>query len=195
MDKIQEPKTTKALKPETMHFVRKLVDDFYNKNSFSLSNPDDNKDWQNIVDDLLSSAKSNQLEKRMIRTRDGKQDYLARYYLINERPKLRVTLHNVLLSDDAALHDHPWDYASLILTGGYYEDTVDGRKWWPPGSFRTNSAKSLHRLEVNPESGEVWTLFFMGEKEKDWGFLKENGTVQQWQEYLKEQTGIWYEDQ
>jgi hypothetical protein len=193
-DESKEPGTAETLKPETMAFVRGLVEDFYNEKEFQISTENNDK-WQEIVQDLITSAKSGKLEKKIIRTRDGEEDYLIRYYLINERPKLRVTLHNTLLSDDAALHDHPWHWASLMLTGGYYEDKPEGRKWWAPGSFRTNPPEALHRLEVKDGVGEVWTLFFMGEKEKDWGFLREDGSIQQWQQYLKDQTGVWHEDQ
>jgi hypothetical protein len=188
-----EPETTKVIKPETMAFVRGLVTDFYNGKTaqFAVETPE----WKAIVEDLINCAKSGHLEKKIIHTRDGKEEYLTRYYLINERPKLRVTLHHAHLSDDAALHNHPWHWASLMLKGGYHEDTPEGRKWWAPGSFRTNLPSALHRLEVNQEGGEVWTLFFMGEKEQDWGFIQQDGSIKQWQQYLKEQTGIWYEDQ
>jgi len=182
-----------VLQTETMDFVWSLVDDFYNKDAYQL-NVENNEKWNRIVEDLIGSAKSGSLEKKVIKTRDGKEDYLIRYYLINERPKLRVTLHNALLSDEGPVHNHPWPYASLILAGGYWENTPDGRKWWGPGSFRTNSASSLHRLEIDPSVGDVWTLFFMGEKEQDWGFLNENGNIEQWQEFLFRSRGIWYED-
>ena len=190
----KEPGTTTALRSDTMEFVWGLVDDFYNKKAFQL-NVENNESWDHLVQDLVNSAKSGALEKRIIKTRDGSEDYLIRYYLINERPKLRVTLHNPLLSDQGPWHNHPWGYASLILKGGYWENTPDGRKWWGAGSFRTNTADALHRLEVDPSVGEVWTLFFMGEKEQDWGFLNEDGNIEQWQKYLYRQRGVWYEDQ
>lgn len=193
VEETNEPSTTTVVNPETMEFVRGLVEDFYAGRTHQF--PVDSEKWNSIVTDLISCAKSGKLEQKVIRTRDGKEEYLLRYYLINERPKLRVTLHHALLSDDAALHNHPWHWASLMLTGGYHEDSPEGRKHWPPGSFRTSTPEALHRLEVSKDVGEVWTLFFMGEKEQDWGFLQKDGSIKQWQQYLKEQTGVWHEDQ
>jgi|SRR5882672_10112341 len=190
-----EPQTTDMLKPETVNFVRGLVDDFYGNKEFKIP-VENNEKWKNIVDDLISSAKSGKLGKKIILTRDGEEEYLIRYYLINERPKLRVTLHNTILSDQGPLHNHPWPWSSLMLTGGYFEHTPEGKFWREEGSFRTRKAKDLHSLEVSPEvKDEVWTLFIMGEKEQDWGFIQEDGSIKQWQQYLFEQRGVWYEDQ
>lgn len=190
-----EPNTTTVLSDETMDFVRSLVDEFYKKNTFQI-NTENNEKWNRIVNELISMATSEKLEKKIIKSRDGLDDYLIRYYLINERPKLRVTLHNTLMSDSSELHNHPWNFGSLILTGGYWEDTPEGKFWRAPGNFRTKEASALHRLEVDPTIKEpVWTLFIMGEKDQDWGFLNEDGSIEQWQKYLFRQHGIWYEDQ
>lgn len=52
---------------------------------------------------------------------DGKA-YLVRYSLRWFSCKWwAVKVHNILLSDDACLHDHPWHFLSIILWGGYLE--------------------------------------------------------------------------
>jgi hypothetical protein len=91
-----------------------------------------------------------------------------------------------MVSDEPVLHDHPWGYATLILKGGYWEhipltnETTGGvigstRVWRGPGHFRIRSADDLHWLELEKdEAGNeipCWSLFFMGKKKKEWGFL------------------------
>ena len=72
--------------------------------------------------------------KRIIYDRNHKKDYLIRYYLfLKDRKKFpfNVTLHKILKSDVDDLHDHPWNYSTLILKGGYYE-------WLPVKSLEGN---------------------------------------------------------
>jgi len=62
--------------------------------------------------------------KRTIYDRDGKVPYLIRYYVFLKNRKhfpFNITLHKVLVGDEPTLHDHPWNYATLILKGGYWE--------------------------------------------------------------------------
>ena len=127
--------------------------------------------------------------KRTIFDRDGKIPYLDRYYVFlkdRNRFPFNITLHKVMVSDEPVLHDHPWGYATLILKGGYWEhiplrnETTGGvvgstRVWRGPGHFRIRSADDLHWLELEKdEAGNeipCWSLFFMGKKKKEWGFL------------------------
>jgi len=127
--------------------------------------------------------------KRTIYDRDGKIPYLDRYYVFlkdRNRFPFNITLHKVMVSDEPVLHDHPWGYATLILKGGYWEhipltnETTGGvigstRVWRGPGHFRIRSADDLHWLELekDEEGNEIpcWSLFFMGKKKKEWGFL------------------------
>lgn len=123
---------------------------------------------------------------RIIYDRDGTTPYMERYYLLfKNRPSwfpFNITLHKICLSDLPVLHDHPWPYAALILKGGYIEHTkyrLDARN---PGSFRIRGAEQYHWLEL-PEGQVCWSLFFMGKRRREWGFLK-NDEWMQHQEYL-----------
>ena len=127
--------------------------------------------------------------KRTIYDRDGKIPYLDRYYVFlkdRNRFPFNITLHKVMVSDEPVLHDHPWGYATLILKGGYWEHiplrdentggvTGSTKVWRGPGHFRIRSADDLHWLELEKdEAGNeipCWSLFFMGKKKKEWGFL------------------------
>jgi hypothetical protein len=59
--------------------------------------------------------------KKTIIERDDGIAYLIRVTLISIGKWFSIKLHNILQSDDACLHDHPWPFISIILRGGYYE--------------------------------------------------------------------------
>jgi hypothetical protein len=91
-------------------------------------------------------------------------------------PWFTARVHNILRSDhDRALHDHPFNYLTIILAGGYWEHLSDGsRTWYGPGSIRWAKANTLHRLEL-PEGKDAWSLFFTGQRIRKWGFQTEDG--------------------
>jgi hypothetical protein len=135
--------------------------------------------------------------KRIVMDRINNEPYLERYYLfLKDRTwfPFNVFLHRFLKSDPDDVHDHPWPYATIILKGGYYEWTPifdgEGKKltekctWRGPGHFRTCSATSYHRIELDP-SIECWTLFMPGPQQREWGFLVKNKWIQN-EEYLTE---------
>ena len=127
--------------------------------------------------------------RRIVMDRVNDEPYLERYYLFlkdRQRFPFNVFLHKFLKSDPDDLHDHPWPYATLILKGGYWETTPEGRFWRSPGHFRVCKANSLHRIELDP-SVECWTVFMPGPKQREWGFIK-NGTWTQWEKYLAART-------
>jgi len=137
--------------------------------------------------------------KRVILDRFGKE-YMHRYYLLfkekqnafdSVRPYPNIFIHKILLSDeDRDVHDHPWNYITIILKGGYWEwqpVIVDGnqigeyRVWRGPCSIIWRRASSFHRLEM-PEP--TWTLFLHGWRKKEWGFLTNKGFVES-SEYIR----------
>ncbi|MGK7940459.1 MAG: hypothetical protein AB4062_10000 [Crocosphaera sp.] len=119
--------------------------------------------------------------KGIIYDRNGLNPYLIRYYLLfpdklteveTALPlPFNVMLHYICLSDPDDFHDHPWWYATLILKGGSWEITPEGRFWRDPGHFRIRCPHSLHRIEVSYETQGSWSLFFSGPRLKNWGFI------------------------
>ena len=120
---------------------------------------------------------------RLIPDRTTGEDYLHRYYLfLKDRSwfPFNVTLHKIVRSDDPILHDHPWPYMTIVLSGGYWEHTPvfdkDGNKfaeftqWRGPGSIIARKANEYHWLELE-EGKTATTLFFMGPQQREWGFL------------------------
>lgn len=122
---------------------------------------------------------------RVIMDRTDNEPYLERYYVFLKDRKtfpFNIFIHKFLKSDPDDLHDHPWGYFTLILRGGYWEYTPKGKFWRGPGHFRVNSAKSLHRIEV--ESGiTAWTMFIPFVKKREWGFIKKGKWIQH-EQYL-----------
>ena len=119
--------------------------------------------------------------KRVIMDRDNKEAYLERYYLLfkdrGEGDRFNIFLHKFLKSD-TDMHDHPWGYCTIILSGGYWENefkTVDSAnivKYWR-GSGYIGYYDAYHSHKVELESGKgCWTLFIPYRREREWGFWK-----------------------
>lgn len=113
---------------------------------------------------------------------DPDNPYLLRWYLRRDQQAGCEYLHQVLRDDDdRALHDHPWDSTSIVLSGTLREVLPDGERILTPGSITSRSATQLHRLEI--VEGPVWTLFITGPKVRDWGFQCGDRWVP-WQEFV-----------
>jgi hypothetical protein len=140
----------------------------------------------NIVKSFFKSR------KRIILDRDNIKPYLVRYYLLLKDRKhfpFNITLHKILMSDETTLHSHPWNWGTVILKGGYWEHTPDGKFWRGPGHIRFKKADSLHWLELGKDKDgkdiPCWSLFFMGKQKQEWGF-KVNDKIIGHKEYLKQ---------
>ena len=97
--------------------------------------------------------------------------YMDRYWIIPRNRWFNVYLHFIWESDDdRAMHDHPSDSVSLILRGGYTEETPDGVFQRKPGDVVRRRAADLHRLAVNPTHVPTVSLFIMGPITRLWGF-------------------------
>lgn len=140
----------------------------------------------NIVKSFFKSR------KRIILDRFNKNKYLIRYYLFLKDRKsfpFNITLHKILMSDEPTLHNHPWNWGALIVKGGYWEHTSDGKYWRGAGHIRFRKATDLHYLELekDKDGNEIpcWSLFFMGKQQTDWGF-KVNNKIINHEKYLKQ---------
>jgi len=93
-----------------------------------------------------------------------------------QRFDIAVRVHHILRSDEGRdPHDHPWDFCTIVLRGGYVEDCFDangdfvGADWHGPGSILFRRAHDLHMLWL-PPGHTAWTLFITGRKRQKWGF-------------------------
>lgn len=95
--------------------------------------------------------------------------YLYRYTLL-KGPGFKVMLHRIVRSDgDRELHDHPWSFLTIMLRGGYYEETEAPNDitysnggptrsaWKPPGTIAWHPAEHRHRVRLR----KVWTGEFV----------------------------------
>ena len=113
----------------------------------------------------------------------GGDAYLRRWYLRRDENRASIYLHHVVRDDlDRALHDHPWDSCSIILSGGLREILPNNeQRILMPGSITCRNAEDLHRLELL--NGLAWTLFITGAKFREWGFQSQDGWMG-WEEFL-----------
>jgi hypothetical protein len=120
----------------------------------------------------------------------GEVPYLERWTLLGRRfeGSQRLFLHCFHRSDRDDLHNHPWAFWSLILWGGYFEKTPEGRRWYRPLSLLRRPATWRHAVEI-PEGRLVWTLVWAGPKVQSWGFFcddgKGNTTFRPWREHAR----------
>lgn len=106
-----------------------------------------------------------------------------------------MKVHNILESDDACLHNHPWAFVSIILKGGYTEVSKElycdypgkeyNKVYYGPGSILYRKANWAHRLDLTKP---VWTLVFTFKRVQDWGFFTPNGFVN-WRHYRQNKEG------
>lgn len=122
---------------------------------------------------------------------DPTKTYLRRLRIV-QTPWFALYLHFIFLpDDDRDPHDHPWNFGSFVIRGGYSERLYDlGGEF---GGVRLLGEKrhgrlSVHRMKMdkahritNIEPG-LATLVFIGPRKRDWGFWTEDGFVR-WQKY------------
>lgn len=137
--------------------------------------------------------------------------YLERWFLTpwrRWRNRLSYLLPNVYLhhflrdDDDRALHDHPWIWCSLLISGDYIEHTIDRggihrRMHRSVGSIKFSMPSRPHRVELLKVSDFVatqpnnktpiscWTIFITGPRVRTWGFhCPEQGWIP-WQKFTQ----------
>lgn len=80
-----------------------------------------------------------------------------------------IRLHQWYRSDDKRfMHDHAWDFATIVLRGGYTDVSEHGRDALRAGSVRFRKAEHRHYVEV-PADGCLSLLICMKPR-RNWGF-------------------------
>lgn len=115
------------------------------------------------------------------------QPYLRRYYLLKTK-RLGIYIHEILRSDeDRDPHCHPWTFVSIVLKNGYLEHLPSGIKKRRFLSCIYHRAEDAHRVELY--RGTTWTLVFVGQKRREWGFHTPDGWMH-WHDYLDRKYGV-----
>lgn len=97
----------------------------------------------------------------------GGSVYLDRLTLLTT-PWFSIKLHRIYRPDrQRDLHDHPWNFLSVLLRGTYVEDTASGTRRCR--LFNWKRAEDRHSIREVSRS-PVWTLVFTGRRRRVWGF-------------------------
>ncbi len=105
---------------------------------------------------------------------DGDTNYLTRTRII-QTPWAALYLHRFDGPDPRpTLHDHPWNFTSIILRGGYVERRLDPMtmgvdeahkiRWI--NRVRIGDAHAIMRLLRVP----TWSLMLVGRRRRTWGY-------------------------
>lgn len=123
---------------------------------------------------------------------DESDIYIARFFLHHtetdpETKKLLSAnscfLHRIMRPDASEhLHNHPWNFQTRILSGGYVEHRRDGQSYFGANQNLSRSAETFHHIAS--VDLDTWTLVTTGPRINDWGFLVD-GVLVPWREYLR----------
>lgn len=124
---------------------------------------------------------------RVIRCAKGKPSLVARrqdgkVFMRCWQPAPLIHIHQIVRSDDSVFHDHEWDFASLILQGGYTEVMPEAMRQYNAGSLRFMRADRWHYIRL--EDGDAWSLVITGPRRQHMGFLVDGVKVSA-QDYLQ----------
>lgn len=138
---------------------------------------------------------------------NGETVYLVRYIVFKSRLGC-IYIHRFMRTDADDPHDHPWNFWTYVISGGYVERYYDKSKpnkdetkytsFWTwnanrrePGSLAYRKATDIHVVKTDKERAmdEIkdapYTLCLMGPRIRDWGFWTEDGAkFQDWRSYL-----------
>lgn len=139
----------------------------------------------------------------------GTTVYLARFIVFQSK-YCCLYIHRFMRSDADDPHDHPWNFFTYVISGGYKEAYYDRSKtkilhgafsalWTKtintrlPGSIAYRRATDVHQviLERDYEMSEIkqapFTICLIGPRLREWGFwpLEDKGTTWvDWRKYL-----------
>jgi hypothetical protein len=128
----------------------------------------------------------NKLIRKFLLVKEIKSKYgevhFRRYRLL-QTPWFAVYIHQLCRSDmDSDMHDHPWNFASVILEGAYHEASA-----YPPhfdvthhrdcysGDVVEHKAEDVHKIRLL--SDEVWTMVFTWGRRRYWGYQTRHGWI------------------
>lgn len=112
-----------------------------------------------------------------IRSKTGELHF--RRWRIIETSRFSVYIHGIYKADeDKHMHDHPWDYTRIILSGFYDECFINeaGRQEstvTTPWKIIKRKAEMLHTIR-ELYTKRVFTLFITGRKRREWGYRVDN---------------------
>lgn len=116
---------------------------------------------------------------REIKSQAGRVVF-RRWRAINTR-WFQVLIHAVYDHDrDHFMHDHPWNFLSFILKGGYMElycdqNSIVSTRVASPFTFKRMQAAGEYHKILRLLNGTSWSLVVTGKRERTWGYLTNQG--------------------
>lgn len=101
--------------------------------------------------------------------------HFRRYRLLNT-PWFEIYIHHIMKSDeDDDMHDHPFSFKSLILSGAYRElcklypnfDVLITNEY-NVGDVISHCGEDIHKITLLTK--EVWTLVIASKRYRMWGY-------------------------
>lgn len=109
-------------------------------------------------------------------------NYLIRLHII-KTPIFAICMHWILRPDrERDLHDHPVNFLSIILRGGYVEERSGKRLAFKTRRF-FNFIRATDIRRICYVNSPCITLCFMGPKIREWGFYTSRGWIY-WKDYF-----------
>lgn len=122
-----------------------------------------------------------------IMSHDGKRVYVWRLRIV-DTPWFGIYLHKFNEPDSQPVHNHPFNFVSFILRGGYVEDVRLGKHYVSIARERhqwrwhTTTTPMLHRV-MRLTRTPTWTLVLRGRRLKRWEFFVD-GKLIDFEEFL-----------
>ena len=103
-----------------------------------------------------------------IRSKEGKLHF-RRWEILKTR-WFSIYIHGIYASDkDKHLHNHPWDYKSIVLKGSYVEETTNGLNILKFGTITSKDGNDYHKIK-QLLTKSVYTLFIVSPVKRVWGY-------------------------
>jgi len=118
---------------------------------------------------------SNLFLVKEIRSKTGELHFQR--WVLFALPFLRIYLHKICLPDyDEHMHDHPWNFISIILKGGYLEKFSNGPNYDivsynhnNPGTIVKRNREQVHKIEKLFKISS-WSLVLAWGEYQIWGY-------------------------
>ena len=123
------------------------------------------------------------------------EEHFKRWAIIETRYG-SLYIHKISKSDeDKDPHDHPWNFWSFVISGGYIEalnnDGLTFQGVFPRFSLIKRSSKDFHKIKLLDIDNPTWTIVWVGKKTHPlWGYSTANGWIDHISYRMKKNNGV-----
>ncbi len=104
-----------------------------------------------------------------IKSKEGEIHF--RRWRVLTTPWFDINIHGIYKADeDDHLHNHPWNIFTMILKGGYTEETECGFNVRGFLNMRYSNTKAFHKI-YKMHTSPTYTLAIMSNRKGNWGYL------------------------